>query len=120
MACQSCVASLRLSGRAPSRPDSAPPARTSLSPPSNLPQLPEYKFPIETYAGLDRANAERIAKFEAETKAMLTQRSEVVNTRSSLAKSSSDLAEGGRGQQQGSGSPSALSSHHSLLSTQAR
>jgi len=104
----------------PTRPDSAPPARTSLSPPSHLPQLPEYKFPIETYAGLDRANAERIAKFEAETKAMLTQRSEVVNTRSSLAKSSSDLAEGGRGgQQQGSGSPSALSSHHSLLSTQA-
>ena len=32
----------------PTRPDSAPPARTSLSPPSNLPQLPEYKFPIET------------------------------------------------------------------------
>ena len=31
---------------------------------------------------------------------MLTQRSEVVNTRSSLAKSSSDLAEGGRGGQQ--------------------
>ena len=30
----------------------------------------------------------------------MTQRSEVVNTRSSLAKSSSDLAEGGRGQQQ--------------------
>ena len=55
------------------------------------------------YAGLDRANAERIAKFEAETKAMLTQRSEVVNTRSSLAKSSSDLAEGGRGQQQQQG-----------------
>merc|ERR1719350_537805 len=103
----------------PTRPESAPPTRTSLSPPSNLPQLPEYKFPIETYAGLDRANAERIAKFEAETKAMLTQRSEVVNTRSSLAKSSSDLAEGVRGQQQqGSGSPSALSSHHSLLSTQ--
>jgi len=82
----------------PTRPESAPPTRTSLSPPSNLPQLPEYKFPIETYAGLDRANAERIAKFEAETKAMLTQRSEVANARSSLAKSSSDLAnEGGRG-----------------------
>ena len=32
----------------PTRPDSAPPARTSLSPPSHLPQLPEYKFPIET------------------------------------------------------------------------
>lgn len=32
---------------------------------------------------------------------MLTQRSEVVNTRSSLAKSSSDLAEGARAQQQG-------------------
>ena len=32
----------------PTRPESAPPARTSLSPPSNLPQLPEYKFPIET------------------------------------------------------------------------
>ena len=58
-------------------------------------------IPFCRYAGLDRANAERIAKFEAETKAMLTQRSEVVNTRSSLAKSSSDLAEGGRGQQQG-------------------
>merc|ERR1719350_399823 len=106
----------------PTRPESAPPTRTSLSPPSNLPQLPEYKFPIETYAGLDRANAERIAKFEAETKAMLTQRSEVANARSSLAKSSSDLAnEGGRGTagQQGSGCPSVLSSHHSLLSTQA-
>ena len=59
------------------------------------------KAPFCRYAGLDRANAERIAKFEAETKAMLTQRSEVVNTRSSLAKSSSDLAEGGRGQHQG-------------------
>merc|ERR1719509_420607 len=69
---------------APLRPDSAPPARTSLSP-SSLPQLPEYKFPIETYAGLDRANAERIAKFEAETKAMLTQRS-------GLGRSSGDLA----------------------------
>lgn len=31
-----------------SRPDSASPARTSLSPPATLPQLPEYKFPIET------------------------------------------------------------------------
>ena len=30
------------------------------------------KFPIETYAGLDAATAERIKKFEAETKAMLT------------------------------------------------
>lgn len=35
-------------GQQPTRPESAPPARTSLSPPSNLPQLPEYKFPIET------------------------------------------------------------------------
>jgi len=60
------------------RPDSAPP----------LSQAPtaEYKFPIETYAGLDQATAERIAKFEAETKAMLTQRS-------GLAKSSQDLHE---------------------------
>jgi len=32
----------------------------------------QYKFPIETYTGLDAANAERIKKFEAETKAMLT------------------------------------------------
>ena len=56
------------------------------------------KISLFRYAGLDRANAERIAKFEAETKAMLTQRSEVANARSSLAKSSSDLAnEGGRG-----------------------
>lgn len=60
------------------RPDSAPP----------LSQAPtaDYKFPIETYAGLDQATAERIAKFEAETKAMLTQRS-------GLAKSSQDLHE---------------------------
>ena len=35
-----------------------------------------YKFPIETYAGLDQVTTtERIAKLEAETKAMLTQRS---------------------------------------------
>ena len=33
---------------------------------------PQYKFPIETYTGLDIATAERIKKFEAETKAMLT------------------------------------------------
>ena len=32
----------------------------------------QYKFPIETYTGLDVATAERIKKFEAETKAMLT------------------------------------------------
>jgi len=31
----------------------------------------QYKFPIETYTGLDAATAERIKKFEAETKAML-------------------------------------------------
>jgi len=61
-----------------SRPDSAPP----LSEPPHT----EYKFPIETYAGLDQATAERIAKFEAETKAMLTQRS-------GMARSSQDLHE---------------------------
>jgi len=60
------------------RPDSAPP----LSEPPHT----EYKFPIETYAGLDQATAERIAKFEAETKAMLTQRS-------GMARSSQDLHE---------------------------
>lgn len=43
-------------------------------------------FLFGRYAGLDRANAERIAKFEAETKAMLTQRS-------GLGRSSNDLAE---------------------------
>jgi len=61
------------------RPDSAPPL-------SEPPASSEYKFPIETYAGLDQATAERIAKFEAETKAMLTQRS-------GLARSSQDLHE---------------------------
>ena len=35
----------------------------------------QYKFPIETYTGLDAATAERIKKFEAETKAMLTRSS---------------------------------------------
>merc|ERR1719394_476225 len=86
------------------RSESTPSVRTSLSPPSTsvtLPQLPEYKFPIETYTGLDRANAERIAKFEAETKAMLTQRS-------GLGKSNHDLSESCslRGSQIGvSGSP---------------
>jgi len=60
------------------RPDSAPPLTE--------PPAAEYKFPIETYAGLDQATAERIAKFEAETKAMLTQRS-------GLARSSQDLHE---------------------------
>merc|ERR1719228_1764919 len=60
------------------RPDSAPP----LSEPPHT----EYKFPIETYAGLDQATAERIAKFEADTKAMLTQRS-------GMARSSQDLHE---------------------------
>lgn len=72
------------SGDQDSRPESTPPSQSS--PPGSLPQLPEYKFPIETYAGLDRANAERIAKFEAETKAMLTQRS-------GLGRSNNDLAE---------------------------
>jgi len=57
------------------RPDSAPP-----------PQTADFKFPIESYAGLEKANAERVAKFEAETKAMLTQRS-------GLAKSSQDIRE---------------------------
>ena len=60
------------------RPDSAPPL--------SEPPAAGYKFPIETYAGLDQATAERIAKFEAETKAMLTQRS-------GLARSSQDLHE---------------------------
>ena len=60
----------------PLRPDSAPP-------PS---QTSDFKFPIESYAGLEKANAERVAKFEAETKAMLTQRS-------GLAKSSQDIRE---------------------------
>ena len=59
-------------------------AADNLQPPPQEQQ--EYKFPIETYAGLERANAERIAKFEAETKAMMQ--------RSGLAKSSTDLAEG--------------------------
>jgi len=63
------------------RPDSAPPL-------SEHPPPSEYKFPIETYAGLDQATAARIAKFEAETKAMLTQRS-------GLARSSQDLQEAG-------------------------
>ena len=58
------------------RPDSAPPPPTS-----------DFRFPIESYAGLQAANAERVAKFEAETKAMLTQRS-------GLAKSSQDISEG--------------------------
>ena len=57
------------------RSDSAPP-----------PQTADFKFPIESYAGLEKANAERVAKFEAETKAMLTQRS-------GLAKSSQDIRE---------------------------
>ena len=57
------------------RPDSAP-----------LPNTADFKFPIESYAGLEKANAERVAKFEAETKAMLTQRS-------GLAKSSQDIHE---------------------------
>ena len=57
------------------RPDSAPPPHT------------DHRFPIESYAGLQAANAERVAKFEAETKAMLTQRS-------GLAKSSQDISEG--------------------------
>ena len=46
----------------------------------------EHKFPIETYVGLEKETAERVAKFEAETKAMLTQRS-------GLAKSSQDIRE---------------------------
>ena len=58
------------------RPDSAPPPPTA-----------DFKFPIESYAGLQAANAERVAKFEAETKAMLTQRS-------GLTKSSQDISEG--------------------------
>ena len=58
------------------RPDSAPPPPTT-----------DFKFPIESYAGLQAANAERVAKFEAKTKAMLTQRS-------GLAKSSQDISEG--------------------------
>jgi len=75
----SCVSSNTLGvGSSLSRPDSAPP----LSEPPHT----EYKFPIETYAGLDQATAERIAKFEAETKAMLTQRS-------GMARSSQDLHE---------------------------
>ena len=57
------------------RPDSAPPPLTS-----------ETKFPIESYTGLEKANAERVAKFEAETKAMLTQRS-------GLTRSSQDIRE---------------------------
>jgi len=75
----SCVSSNTLGvSSSLSRPDSAPP----LSEPPHT----EYKFPIETYAGLDQATAERIAKFEAETKAMLTQRS-------GMARSSQDLHE---------------------------
>merc|ERR1719232_1169895 len=58
------------------RPDSAPPPVTA----------PDYKFPIESYTGLEKANAERVAKFEAETKAMLTQRT-------GMAKSSQDIRE---------------------------
>ena len=73
----SCVVSANtLSVEAPLlRPDSAPPPNTA-----------DFKFPIESYAGLEKANAERVAKFEAETKAMLTQRS-------GLAKSSQDIHE---------------------------
>merc|ERR1719318_308817 len=74
----SCVTSNTLGVTCFTRPDSAPPL--SEPPPS------EFKFPIETYAGLDQATAERIAKFEAETKAMLTQRS-------GMARSSQDLHE---------------------------
>ena len=44
-------------GEVAARPDSAPPVP-----------------PIESYAGLEAATAARIAKFEAETRAMLTQR----------------------------------------------
>ena len=51
------------------------------------PESADFKFPIESYAGLQAANAERVAKFEAETKAMLTQRS-------GLTKSSQDISEG--------------------------
>ena len=58
------------------RPDSAPPPVSA----------PDYKFPIESYTGLQKANAERVAKFEAETKAMLTQRT-------GMAKSSQDIRE---------------------------
>ena len=47
-------------------------------------QWSEYKFPIETYAGLDQTTAERIAKIEAETNAIRSQRS-------GLARSSQDL-----------------------------
>ena len=59
---------------------------SGLTPPlSEPPTSSEYKFPIETYAGLDQVKtAERIAKLEAETKAMLTQRS-------GLARYSQDL-----------------------------
>ena len=58
----SCVVSNTVSvAGALLRPDSAPPSQS--------------QFPIETYTGLQAANAERVAKFEAETKAMLTQRS---------------------------------------------
>merc|ERR1719228_2968940 len=74
----SCVTSNTLGVTCFTRPDSAPPL--SEPPPS------EFKFPIETYAGLDQATAERIAKFEAETKAMLTQRS-------GMARSSQDLTQ---------------------------
>ena len=45
-----------------------------------------HKFPIETYAGLEAATAERIKKFEAETKAMMGRPVTVI------AKSGSDTA----------------------------
>ena len=41
-----------------------------------LEQSNQYKFPIETYTGLDASTAERIKKFEAETKALLTRGSQ--------------------------------------------
>lgn len=75
----SCVTSNTLGVTCFTRPDSAPPL-------SEPPPPSEFKFPIETYAGLDQATAERIAKFEAETKAMLTQRS-------GMARSSQDLSQ---------------------------
>merc|ERR1719319_177131 len=62
-------------------------------------------FPIETYAGLDAANAERIKKFEAETKAMLTR---PVAVGSSFSRSTQELSESSY--QESTGSTSVRSS----------
>jgi len=45
----------------------------------------QYKFPIETYTGLDASTAERIKKFEAETKALLTRGSQDDSSLSKLS-----------------------------------